>query len=132
MSLTLTPATGDWVQPPSAEQSPVEPTHFQNARHMSNVLLTRVQAFIHESANHLDGANVSSKDFIQQWKTTFESCLIEFGAEYGKSESQVNDERLENVPMEAPTNMSASLGEHFDKSDDGLRVEGSQSDAGEV
>jgi hypothetical protein len=79
MSLKLTPATKDWDQPTSAEQSPVEPATYQDVYHMSVSISTKVEEFIQAAAAFLrEPAQSDSASFIRRWKESFEECLSEF------------------------------------------------------
>lgn len=94
MPLKLTPATGEWKQSASAEQSPVATTQFQDALHMSRELSRCMQSFIAAAAGtHFTDLNTPSAAFIQHWKTAFEKCLNEFGAQYEHNEHGTNAEQ---------------------------------------
>jgi len=108
MPLRLTPATDDWDQPPSAEQSPVDVHHFQDVYDMSVDVAAQMTSFIKAATAHVAEAEHSrSRTFIQEWKEAFEQCLNKFK----EGASELDGEEDEGRPETQTANSAARAGD---------------------
>ncbi|RYN29023.1 hypothetical protein AA0113_g5898 [Alternaria arborescens] len=94
--LRLTPATDDWDQPPSAEQSPVDLHRFHDVYDMSVAATARMTSFIKAATAHLAEAEASrSTMFVEEWKQLFEQFLDRYkqgGSEAGREDDERRSE----------------------------------------